>query len=282
VHAVAPAEVASFEEDPMAEMSKTTADKLAFSRAIEDAYAVHGAEVAAKFAAWLFSGSKARALSVEELFALVAKRLEEGGSKLADADVAHQVELGDDVRPRQTRDAREAELKECLVRSSDVVRGAFGEAFSRAVGLEAPLAERGDLLAKQARTSAALLRETKAPDARRSMRGVKVEDEAALLEEAAAAFEAAVATVKKEEIEAQKTMIARYQADAEWATSFLCAGDLLALAATVAAVPGVAERVKTNWRRRSGIADPKPETDEPKDGDDPTAPGGPFGPPVTR
>jgi hypothetical protein len=267
----------------MAEMSKTTADKLAFSRAIEDAYAVHGGEVAAKFSVWLFGGGKARALSVEELFALVAKRLEEGGSKLADADVAHQVELGDDVQPRQTRDAREAELKECLVRSSDVVRGAFGEAYSRAVGLEAPLAERGDLLAKQARTSATLLRETKAPDARRrSTRGVKVEDEAALLEEAAAAFDAAVATVKKEEIEAQKTMLARDEADAEWATSFLCAGDFLALAATVAGVPGVAERVKTNWRRRSGIADPKPGTDEPKDADDPTAPGGPFGPPVTR
>ncbi|MBN8609192.1 MAG: hypothetical protein J0L92_01310 [Deltaproteobacteria bacterium] len=273
----------------MADMSKTTADKLAFSRAIEEAYAVHGGEVAAKFSQWLFDGGAPRALSVSDLFELVAVRLRESGKKLADADLTHQAELGDDVQPRQDRDAREAELKECLVRSSDMIRGAFGERYSRAVGLETPLAERGDLLVKQARTSAKLLRETKPPEVRRrSASSVNVADEAALLEEAASAVEAAVAAVKKEEVEAQKTLIAREDADAKWATAFTCAGDLLATAATVAGVNGVAERVKTNWRRRSGIADPKNDTDgppedtgDPNDPNNPYAPGGPFGPPKT-
>ena len=275
----------------MADMSKTTADKLAFSRGVEEAYAVHGGEVAAKFSSWLFEGGAPRALRVEELFELVAKRLRESGAKLAEADLTHQAELGDDVQPRHDRDAREAELRESLMRSSDVVRGAFGERYSRAAGLETPLPSRGDLVVKQARTAAKLLRETLPPLARRSTRGVSVEEEAALLEEAAAAVEAATALVKKEEVEAQKTLLAREQADAAWAVSFTCAGDLLATAATAAGVAGVAERVKTNWRKRSGIAGPKKDPDDldlpedngvPNDPNNPYAPGGPFGPPKTE
>lgn len=90
--------------------------------------------------------------------------------------------------------------------------------------------------------------------------------------------------VKKEEVEAPKTLLAREQAGEQWGVSFTCAGDLLAVAATAAGVAGVAERVKTNWRRRAGIADPsrEPKNADPTDTDDPNAPGGPFGPPLTR
>lgn len=107
----------------MADISKTTADKLQFSRAVEDALSVHGAEVATKFSAWLFGAAEPRALRVEELLALLQARLHEDGEALADADLAHQVELGDDVEPRGERDTRIAELRDCLVSASDVVRG---------------------------------------------------------------------------------------------------------------------------------------------------------------
>lgn len=268
----------------MADISKTTADKLEYSRAVEEAYAVHGREVAMKLDAWLFAGSAPRALTTQELFDLIAGKLGADGAALAATDLAHQVELGDDTQPRVERDHRADELTECIHRASDVIRGAFGVEYARIVGLEAPLAERPVLLVKQARTTAKLLRETPPPPARgRSAARASVSlttDEAELIEEAASALDEALTSVKREEIEAQKTLLAREEADAVWARTFGCAGDLLAVAATVAGLPGVAERVKTNWRRRVGLA-AKPNVDDTPTGDeDPNAPGGPFGPPL--
>ena len=253
----------------MADISKTTADKLGYSRKIEEALGVHGGEVAAKFSAWLFRDEAPRALTVQELLALVGTRLREDGEALASADLAHQVELGDDVEPRATRGARVVELKETLSSVADVVRGAFGLGYARSVGLEAPLAERADLLVKQARTSARLLRETAPPATRRTdKRRIEVADEAGLLEEAADAVEAALATVQKEETEAQRSLLARDAADERWGVSFVFAGDFLATLAEAAGLAGVAERVKTSWRRRAGVAEPRDDENEDVDPND--------------
>ena len=151
----------------------------------------------------------------------------------------------------------------------DVVRGAFGLGYARSVGLEAPLAERADLLVKQARTSARLLRETAPPATRRTdKRRIEVADEAGMLEEAADAVEAALATVQKEETEAQRSLLARDAADERWGVSFVFAGDFLATLAEAAGLAGVAERVKTSWRRRAGVAEPRDDENEDVDPND--------------
>ena len=135
----------------MTAVSKGTADKVRFGRAVSSAIAVQGKEVSDKFEDWFFAGEKPRKLSIAETLERLGAKLDADTDAFERADLAHQVEQLDDVEPRSRRDAAVLELRETLIAASDIVRGAYGIGVSQQVGLEAPLLDRADLLLSQAR-----------------------------------------------------------------------------------------------------------------------------------
>lgn len=240
------------------EVSKTAADKLGFSSDVIEAIRAQGPSLVGAVEKALFGGGPARPVSVGELFGLMQAELERRSAKYRSADQAHLGELGDDSAPRSRRDAAERVLRGTLIAASEIVRGNFGPEYSRLVGLEAPLAERPDLLVSQARHVVSQIGKH-APTGTPRVRGVNVADVASGVEADAAPLATALTEVTREEREAQATLSARTEAEAEWSRGYGAVGALFAAFATLAGKDDLADRVMPTERRRAGVPEqPKP------------------------
>jgi len=175
------------------EVSKGTADRIAYSKGIESAIEVQG-EAVARSATEAFAGELPAGFSFAMLTAMLLGWIRRAGDELREADLVHVAELTDDAGPRAERDAAFAALREAVMRAADLVRGAYGELFADKVGLGAAVGTRMDLVASQARNAIHLLRTTAAP-ARFLGTRVELGDVARVLEERTVAMERALGAV---------------------------------------------------------------------------------------
>lgn len=262
----------------MSNVSKLVADKLVASRAVRTAGEVHSKAIAEGVERWLFDGEKPRKLSVGELCELLVERLGAHERGLELAERAHQAELGDDAAPRERREAASVALRAALISTSELVRGAYGEGYSKLVGLEAPLADRDDLLVQQARSSAERLRSTAPTGKPRDGAAIDRNALGKALQNDGAILDAALESVQREEKEAQQTRIVRDQAEAGWARSYDVVGGVLELFARAAGQDEIADRVRPTARRRSGVPDDggQPGGGDAPAGGEPTGGGAPV------
>jgi len=238
----------------MVDVSKTVADRLTYSEQVIQAIEVQGAAVIGGITSNV-GGQFPRDVVVSAVIAWLGSHLRGAHDALRSADLAHNLELTDDAGPRRERDEATTALRQQLIAASNVVRGAHGDAFSTAVGLEAALEERPDLLLTQGRSIVGALRGTAAPAVQTP--GVRL-DRAALtdaIEVTAARLADALTTVRREEREAQSTLSARDQAMSRWARVYAGVGEVFSGLCTLAGLDDLASKVRPTARRRAGIPD---------------------------
>ncbi|AKF11355.1 hypothetical protein [Sandaracinus amylolyticus] len=236
----------------MTEVSKTVADHLAISEQVLQAIEVLGGKVAEGIA----SGARIpRDVVLSAVIAWLGTHLRSAHDALRDADLEHAAELQDDRAPRDARDQITADLRGALISASSVVRGAYGESFSTAAGLEAAVEKRPDLVAAQAHRIARALRAGRAPAT--ITEGVRV-DLAALassLEARASRLDDALSIVRREEREAQTAMSARDAALARWERTYAGVAEIFTGLCTLAGLDDLARKVRPTPRRRAGLPD---------------------------
>lgn len=259
----------------MAEVSKTTADRLAHSSAVVAAIEVQGATIAEKAQEALFEKKKAPALAsfVEQL----GKVLRVAEDDLRAKDASYLAELTNDEGVRSERDAADAALRELLIGARSIIVGAYGSAFAASVGLGTNIERRPDLLVAQSRNVGQLLTTKKAPASKVGKTKIKLSDIASSLEAGASELERKLAAVERDRREAQTAMVARDQATERWERVYGAVAEILVGLAFVAGEDELAARIKPTARRRAGIPDVTEPAEPPADDvepptDEPVAP----------
>ena len=248
-------------------LAKTDANQLSYSADVRAAYEVHGKTIAEKAAAILFKGKKRKRLDLVAVTEEIKELLVEAEQALNDAAAAHADELADDDPLREERDETKLEIGSDLLSARSMVLGTYGAKFLKRVGLDRTLEDRPDLMHKLAASVVRLLRKAKKPA--QSFVGGKVDLIAVAdnLEGKVERLAGLLDSLKREEREAQQTMIARDQAGGHWRVVVTLAGGWLEGLARIAGEHEVADRVRPTERRRSGIiqatdADAETEVDE--------------------
>ncbi len=252
----------------MSKVSKGTTDKLSFSRAVETAIEVHGKDVASAFEQWLFQGEVPRKMSAAEWLTQMRHRLAADAAVFEARDLAHRMELADDSEPRQRRDAASAELRSVMISVRDLIRGAFGPAHVKAVGLDEPDPRRDELLAAQARGVVKRLGEHAFGKPGPGAKNIDIAEMKRAIIKEVERLGVALADVKREEKEAQKSIVERDRAEADWARSYTAVGEMLVAFCRAAGEHEIADRVKPTARRRAGIVE---EPVQPAEPSEPTA-----------
>lgn len=237
-------------------IQKTSANQLAYSAVVSSAYEVHGTRIAEKATEVLFRGKKKRKgvdlVAVTQGIAMVLKDAE---ADLEGTASAHADELADDDPLREERDEAAIDLGAGFLSARSIITGVFGVTFAKRVGLDVRVEERPDLMKKIGASVIRLLRKTKKPAA--SFAGSKVDlgSVADELDVKVVRLAGLLSSLKREEREAQQTMIARDQAAAHWNLVVTLAGNWLEGLARIAGEHEIADRVRPTERRRIGIPD---------------------------
>lgn len=238
----------------MVEVSKTVADRLTFSEQVIQAVEVQGAQVADAITNSL-GASLPREVVVRAVMGWLGRHLRGAHDALREADLAHAMELTDDAMPRRARDEANAALRASLIAASNVVSGTYGEAFSDSVGLEAPLQVRPDLLVAQSRGIVRAVRGAAAPAP--ITPGATV-DLAALshgIEVTASALADSLASVLREEREAQGTLSTRDEAMSRFERVYAGVAEIFSGFCTLAGFDDLSAKARPTARRRAGIPD---------------------------
>ena len=238
----------------MVEVSKTVADRLGISEQVIQAVEVQGPKVADAITNNL-GASLPREVVVRAVMGWLGRHLRGAHDALREADLAHAMELTDDAMPRRARDQANAALRAVLIAASNVVRGTYGEPFSESVGLEAPLQVRPDLLVAQARGIVRSVRGAAAPAP--VTPGVSV-DLAALahgIEVAGSALADSLASVLREEREAQSTLSTRDEAMSRFERVYAGVAEIFCGFCTLAGFDDLSAKARPTARRRAGIPD---------------------------
>ena len=242
----------------MDNVNKTNADRLRGAEDTVTGMKVQGPAIAAIVKTFIFEGSTARKLSVEELVELLAERLATSNEQFRQADAAHQAETSGDVDARDAREAAIATLRETVVAASHAVTGAFGPSMRASMGLDVVWALRGDLLVGQVRNAVQLIRKTRKLQPLAA--GVKVDagELADALEVECGKLEVALETVKREERAAQATYQERELAARDWERFYPGIAEIFTGLCILAGRDELAARVKPTVRktRSRGSKDP--------------------------
>ncbi len=234
-------------------LAKTDANQLSYSATVRAAYEVHGKRIAEKAGAVLFKGKKRKRLDLVTVTEDILELLSEAEAELNATAAAHADELADDDPLREERDEIKLEINDDLLRAKSMISGAFGPKFLSRLGLDRPLEDRPDLVQKVAAGVVRLLRKVKKPA--QSFAGAKVDfvqiaDNGGVKVGRLAGL---LSSLKREEREAQQTMVARDQAAAHWRLVVTLAGGWLEGLARIAGENRIADLVRPTERRRAGI-----------------------------
>lgn len=237
-------------------IQRTSANQLAYSAVVSSAYEVHGTRIAEKATEVLFKKKKRRKgvdlVTVTRDIALILKDAEQD---LEETASAHADELADDDPIRQERDEAAIDLGAGFLSARSLVTGVFGMKFAKRVGLDVRVEDRPDLMKKIGASVIRLLRKTKKPATSFAGSKVNLASVADELDVKVVRLAGLLSSLKREEREAQHTMIARDQAAAHWNLVVTLAGNWLEGLARIAGEHEIADRVRPTERRRIGIPD---------------------------
>jgi hypothetical protein len=193
-------------------IATTTANQIAYSQAIRAVLEVSGRSIAEKADAILFKRRKRKKLDLVALVEGLHELVEEAERELQAAANAHADELADDDPLREERDEVKREVGDAYLSAKGMLTGAFGASFAKRVGLDVVLEDRPDLVRKIGARVVRLLHKVKKP--KNSFGGSKIDlgEIADALDEKVERLAGLLDSLKKEEREAQQTMIARDQA----------------------------------------------------------------------
>jgi hypothetical protein len=243
----------------MANVSKGTADRLGYSNAVRAAIEVNGGGVAKKAEEALFA-KKPKDVDLVAFVETLGTLLKASEEELERADADHAAELADDDPLREERDLAQRELIDALLNARAMITGAYGASFAKRVGLTDALPERPDLLQTQARNAVSLLRRTKKPGVAFAQSKVELGSVADAIEPKSDRLKDLLSSLKREQREAEKTLVARDQAAERWDGVVSLAGAVMEQLARVAGEHEIADRVKPTERRRAGIVEEDPGT----------------------
>jgi hypothetical protein len=246
----------------MENIGKTAADRIRDAEDVVTGIRVQGPEVAKALAEVLFEDDDARKLTVAEVVGLLGSALERTCDAYKSADAAHMAETSSDGLARGVRDDAALALRDGMLATESVVRGAFGDSAVASMGLAVTWAARPDLLLGQARNASVLVRGAQV--SRPIATGVRI-DKAALADEIeakCAALDAAIAEVKREERAAQATYQTRESAAREWERRYAAVAETFTGLCLLAGHDELAARVKPT-ARRSSKSDPAIEPASP-------------------
>lgn len=251
----------------MADVSKTTAKKLANSSAVVSAIEVQGASIAERAQGVLFPSDDG-APDLASLVAQLGVRLKLVEDGLREAEAVYLAELTDNDAARAARDDADSRLRTVLVNAKSVVGASYGDRYAARVGLGTPLERRPDLVLAQARNAERLIAEVEPPESQ--LGGASI-DRAALarsIGEAANPLEQALRDIDREQREDQQVMIRRDEAAELWDRVYSATANMLVSLAQAAGEDALAERIRPTARRRLGIDEPA----EPVEPSEPTDP----------
>jgi hypothetical protein len=180
--------------------------------------------------------------------------LQAAGPELAEADKAHALELSDDQAPRQRRDDVTLGVRDKLLSLRELLSGAYGAAVAASYHLSEALPENSQGLLVRGRSVAERLATvpfTAAP--RHASLKLRAADLAGELGELVDDLEAALASVRKEEREAQLTLERRNRASETWQEIYLSVTHMAYGTYILAGRRDLAERIEPTQRRRAGI-----------------------------
>ena len=235
-------------------IGRTQANQLAFSARVRAVMQVSGEQIAEKAAEVLFKKrKKKRRLDLVAVTQDILELLNEAEAELEATSEAHADELADDDPLREERDDAKLDLSSGMLSTKSILTGAFGARFVKRVGLDRPLEERPDLVSKVAAGAVRLLRKVKKPAS--SFAGAKLDlnDLADELDAKVKRVNGLLSALKREEREAQQTMIARDQATEHWANVITLAAGWMEGLARIAGEHKIADNVRPTEHRRNGI-----------------------------
>ncbi len=262
----------------MARNSKRVANRIAVNSTVSASLRVHGAEVAPELQTVLWPGGRAAKLDMALLLSQLTAILDQAGSELAEADLAHAAELADDDEPRQARDEAVAAVREKLLSLRELVTGAYGATVAGSVQLGEALPDPPALLVQRAKAVAQALREKKPtkPPKHKSIK-LDLDSLADELDALRKPLDAALSDVEREEREAQASLLRKDRATSEWERIYQGVTHMAYGAYILAGRPDLAERIEPTARKRGGTEpspDPAP-ADDPAPLPDPVVPSPP-------
>lgn len=239
--------------------SQMVADRLAITRTVTTAVAVHGPEVAKAVEAELFPGGAPQTLTIAGVLAALGAALQRRADNLVVKDRSHTLELADDDVHRQKRESCIEELFDLLVGVRSALSNGYGAAIAGAYGLgQSPPSDASKLLVLAGNVEDLLRkRPLVEPPKKQSL---KVDPVAAAddIKASALALNNALANVERERREAQITLGAKQDAITAWGTTYPAVADATAAFFALGGRQDLADKVRPTARRRAGLAE---ETD---------------------
>lgn len=252
----------------MADVSRTTARKLANSSAVVSAIEVQGTSIAERAQAVLFPEGDVDLVAMVTQLGVRLKLVEDG---LREAEAAYLAERTDNDAARAARDDADAALRSVMTRSKSMASGAYGDRYAARVGLGKALERRPDLFLAQARNAERLLSEVETPAAELGG-GFDPAALATAIGAAATPLEEALRDIDREAREDQQAMIRRDEAAELWDRVYAATANMLVSLAQAAGDDALADRIRPTDRRRLGIDDPAPVEPSDPTTDTPTGP----------
>jgi hypothetical protein len=192
------------------------------------------------------------------LLATLVGRWQTGtNQELLVADEAHEIELGDDLEPRQARDMAGEAVRQVLIDVRSTVETSYGEVGLRRLRLDGAIPTDPSVVATTARRVAAILEDPaiEMPPPRRRSLGVDRAAVAADIREALPVLDQALAAVARETREAERTLAGKRKALERSDRATVRGGGWLAATCALAGRDDLAAKVRPTVVRRSPTTD---------------------------
>lgn len=193
---------------------------------------------------------------------LLARTLEERTTALTAADDAHELEMADDIAPRETRDSATQVLYSKVVEIGEIVVGLFGGGARERLGLEGTTPRDPALLVRHVAAVSKALRSVDLGKPR--LKGASFSGKAAAdeLEALLGDVQAALDDVAREAREAEATLVKKRAAMSSFDTAFSGTATLLSALLNVAGNKELASRVRPSSRRPGQAEGAEEDTSE--------------------
>ena len=251
----------------MARNSKRVANRIAVNSTVSASLQVHGAEVAPELQTLLWPGGRAPKLDMALLLSQLTALLDQAGTELSEADLAHAAELADDEEPRLARDQAVDGVRDKLLSLRELVVGAYGTTVAGSLQLSEALPVPAALLVQRAKAVSKALRDKRltTPPKHKSLK-LDLDSLADELDALRAPLDAALSDVDREEREAQASLLRKDRATAEWERIYDGVTHMAYGAYILAGRADLAERIEPTARKRGGT---EPPPNDPNDGNGP-------------
>jgi hypothetical protein len=216
----------------------------------------------------LFPDGAPESLTVAQVVGALAALLGRTTENLHDADLALAAEVADDTAYRDQRDEATELIREDLIDTADLISSSYGDEHLSTFGLKGETPRSSDLLVNNGSNVEELLRSRPLPaEPKRGRPPVEAAALAAVIREHVDQLRGALESVKNEEREYERALVARDASLDEWQRVYQSVAGALSALYLLAGQSELASRVRPPERRRSGSTT-TPTTPEPN----PTAP----------